>query len=99
MAKYNFDLGLFSATATGVLFDIATDEYPTLSLQVTSVGVGGAFVVEESNDGTTWYAITGASGVGLGIYAVPLSAKRVRVRVSAYTSGTVAAFAVLKKKR
>lgn len=71
--------------------------FNTLTLQLSGTWVG-TVVWEISNNGTDWvgaYAITAATGAvtlnttANGVFILPVSTKFVRVRCSAYTSGTI----------
>lgn len=73
--------------------------FNTLSVQLSGTWAG-TIVVEQSNDGTNYVAspmLSQATGTvslsttTIGVFVVSVNTKYVRVRVSAYTSGTVVA--------
>lgn len=98
-----------SATATGNVGSQQDNGAKSLTLQLTGTWVG-TVIVEQSNDNTNWvgtilYDIAGSvmggsggvfTGITLnGIFIANIHARYVRIRVSAYTSGTIVVTGVL----
>lgn len=99
-----------SVTSAATLFTIAdTSGYGSISLQVTSAGVG-TITYETSEDGTTWTVAAGTPPSNTGTTAAMVTTsttigqfnfntygKQFRARVSAYTSGTITIQGTLRK--
>lgn len=91
-----------SATATGVIFTQDCTNYQSVRLQLAAPVAWSGVVVqfEVSNDNTNWQGVllsqTSSVGVGAtnvsfaGLFSGNVGAKYFRVRVSSYTSGTIA---------
>lgn len=90
-----------SVTSAATLFTVAdTSGYGSISLQVTSAGVGSTITYENSEDGVTWLPVIGYGGgtsiggttsvttTALSVW-FPIVSKQFRARVSTYGSGTV----------
>lgn len=98
-----------SVTSAATLFTIAdTSGYGSISVQVTSAGSASTVTYEASEDGATFFSVTGfgsAAGNGgqiptsttTGLFWFPTTAKQFRARVSTYGSGTVTVQASLRK--
>jgi hypothetical protein len=93
-----------SASSAAVLsgFPVTdTTGYRAMALQVTAIAASSTLLVEESNDGTTWTALTSIGGMAsvtaVGLYVYNFSAKQIRVRQSVYGgSGTSSVTAELR---
>ncbi|HYE07667.1 MAG TPA: hypothetical protein VEL07_19265 [Planctomycetota bacterium] len=96
-----------SAAALNADCIAATD---CLGYRYACVQIAGTFVAtftfQGSNDNTNWFSVQahnlslannvpGATGTGTGLYAIPLSFRYLRVRATAYTSGTMSATALI----
>jgi hypothetical protein len=103
-------VGPASLTSTGTLFTVAdTTGYGSISVQVTSAGVGATITYQASEDGTTWTSVAGwgpgavsattpsTQSTSAGLLYFPTTAKQFRAQITAYTSGTVTAQATLRK--
>jgi hypothetical protein len=103
-------VGPASLTSTGTLFTISdTSGYGSISVQVTSAGIGSTIAYEASEDGTNWVGVFGwspnsqgtsggvTSSTTAGILWFPTTARQFRARVSAYAAGTVTVQATLRK--
>ena len=95
-----------SRNRLGTVLQLDTTGFQTVSVQLT--GTWAATVqFEGSNDGSTWYTVHGwwhslaansqiNQMTGNGAVSIPAISRFVRLRVSAYTSGTVVASVVLR---
>lgn len=99
-----------SVTSATTLFTVAdTSGYGSISIQVTSAGVG-TITYETSEDGTTWVVAAGTppnntgttsamvtTSTAVGQFNFNTYGKMFRARVSAYTSGTMTVQGTLRK--
>jgi hypothetical protein len=102
--------GLAAGTAVnGIVFDVDTTGYQSLVVQTLSTAFVGTLTMEGMNPGGTWVGIVGevpgnaANAETGGITAInsalifPCHFKRIRGRVSAYTSGSIQVSAILRE--
>jgi hypothetical protein len=93
----------FGTGAAGILFSIQTWPYSSISVDVSSAGVGTTITYQWSNDNTNWFSIPGNVGssvnatltttsIAAGIYTFDAGvAAYFRAVVTGYSSGTVTA--------
>lgn len=99
-----------ATSATNLIGPIDVSGYNSFALQITSAGSGNTLIVEGSNDQTNWSAIsvmppgnlasTPSTGVGAAlanVWAGEVRTQFLRVRVSAYGSGTVSVAMTLRR--
>lgn len=97
-------------TALGVIMQETVDTYASVGVQFTSVGSGNSVSFEESADGVTWttslsifnnatsgsFPGTGFAPAASSTYVGSIRFPYWRIRVTAYSSGTVTAVATFK---
>lgn len=93
-----------TATAAGVILSVPTPGYDCLSVQITGT-FSGTVQFEGSNDNTNWVSVSAlpvagaapiTSTTAAGAWIVPARLAYLRVRCSAYSSGTITVTAFLR---
>jgi len=96
-----------SVTSATTLFSQDCSQYQSVSLQITSIGVGNTVQFQVSNDNINWInaammpagdltSILSSSATLVGTYLTQLNSRFFRANVSVYGSGTVACTAYFK---
>ncbi len=94
------DIAGTGAVIEALLFDLSVENYDFALFQLSGTFVASV-LIEGTFDGVTWYTLptldvaatagtsSGSARTSVGIYGFHCRTKRIRARVSAYTSGTV----------